>query len=102
MLMSCGPHHTNIGSREPRQMPTAVRRLGGHVEGSPRGVVDQSKSLTRAAKSPAELRGSARSIDGSSGYGMAHASRDRRVPTPTREKTTDRISGRLPRCEGQK
>src|SRR5688500_9783408 len=84
MLIRSGPHQTNMGNRELRQMPTAVRRLGGQAEGSPRGVEDQSKSLTRAAMSPAELRGLARSINGSSGYDMAHASRDLRVPTPTR------------------
>src|SRR5512141_2073386 len=47
MLMRCSPHHTNIGKRELRQMPTAMRRLCGQSAIGPRGVEAQSKSRTR-------------------------------------------------------
>src|SRR4051794_40949964 len=52
MLISSGPHQTNIGNREFRQMPTATRRLCGHCSIGPSGVRDQSISRTRAAISP--------------------------------------------------
>src|SRR5688500_1636890 len=51
MLMSCGPHHSIIGNRLPRQMLTAVRRLCGHLSIGPIGVFDQSSPRMRAAMS---------------------------------------------------
>src|SRR5688572_3740134 len=56
MLVSCGPHHSIIGNRLPRQMLTAVFRLCGHRSIGPSGVRDQSNARTRAAmSSPAPL-----------------------------------------------
>src|SRR3954471_8647913 len=49
MLMSDGPHQTNIGNREFRQMLTAMRRLRGHCCGGPSGVADQSMSPSNRA-----------------------------------------------------
>src|SRR4051794_11293136 len=42
MFMSSRPHHTNIGKRELRQMPTAMRSACGHASRGPSGVRDQS------------------------------------------------------------
>src|SRR3954471_16790534 len=50
--MSSGPHHTNIGKRECKQMPTAIRKLCGQLSTGPSPVLAQSKSRTRAAISP--------------------------------------------------
>src|SRR6478736_3303028 len=44
MLTSDGPHQTNIGNRELRQMLTAMRRLCGQSCEGPNGVADQSRS----------------------------------------------------------
>src|SRR5678815_4956401 len=55
MLIRCGPHQTNIGNRELRQMPTATRRLCGHCSGTPSGVLAQSKARTLSAISPRPL-----------------------------------------------
>src|SRR3954462_14312234 len=49
MLMWSGPHQTNIGKRELRQMPTAICRLCGQACIGPSGVDAHSKSATRAA-----------------------------------------------------
>src|SRR5690349_23298993 len=49
MLMYSGPHHTNIGKRELRQMLTAVARLCGQPPIGPSGVSSQRNSRTRAA-----------------------------------------------------
>src|SRR4051812_46264326 len=52
MLMSSGPHQTNIGKRECRQMPTAIRKLCGQLSTGPSAVLAQSKSRTRSAIPP--------------------------------------------------
>src|SRR6186997_201859 len=49
MLICVGPHQTNIGKRELRQILTAISRLCGQLSIGPRGVADQSKSRTRCA-----------------------------------------------------
>src|SRR6478609_3342336 len=49
MLTSEGPHHTNIGKCEFRQMLTAMRRLCGHCCGGPSGVAAQSMLSSRRA-----------------------------------------------------
>src|SRR5689334_11844424 len=53
MLISCGPHQTNIGKRLLRQISTATRSSSGQFSGAPRGVRAQSNSRTRCAISPA-------------------------------------------------
>lgn len=50
-LMSSGPHQTNIGKRERRQIPSTTRRESGHWSMGPSGVVDQSFSRTSRAVS---------------------------------------------------
>ena len=55
MLINCGPHQTNMGKRELRQIPTATRKLCGHCWGGPSGVLSQSKARTIAAISPRPL-----------------------------------------------
>src|SRR5437868_15207918 len=55
MLIACAPHQTNMGKREFRQMPTAMRRACGHCSAGPSGVADQSVDISRRPASPAAL-----------------------------------------------
>ncbi|MDQ3035842.1 MAG: hypothetical protein M3Y87_25790 [Myxococcota bacterium] len=47
------PHQTNMGKREPRQIPTAIRRLCGHPSRGPSDVFDQSVDASSASAPPA-------------------------------------------------
>jgi hypothetical protein len=47
MLTCDGPHQTNIGKRELRQIDTAMRRLSGQPATGPSGVRDQSDARSR-------------------------------------------------------
>src|SRR4051812_42484170 len=49
MLISSGPHHTNIGNLELRHISTATRKLPGQFSHAPSFVRDQSNVRTRSA-----------------------------------------------------
>src|SRR5581483_10785649 len=51
-IVSCGPQPMNIGKRERSMIPTAVRRLAGHLDGGPTAVSDQSRAPINPAISP--------------------------------------------------
>jgi hypothetical protein len=68
MLICRGPHHTNNGNREFRQMLTAIRKLAGHAARAPSAVADQSIARIRFPISPQPT------IQSATGAGWAAAS----------------------------
>src|SRR5579883_718943 len=51
-MINRGPHQITVGVCEARQMPRAVRRLGGQLSTGPIGLFDQSSAWTSAPISP--------------------------------------------------
>ena len=54
--MWVGPHQTNMGKREMRQMLTAISRLCGQLSTGPSDVLDQSNARMRSPISPPPAR----------------------------------------------
>ena len=70
MLTASGPHHTNMGKRELRQMLTAMRRACGQRSTGPSGVAAQSVDSSSLPVSVAAAPPPIRSGCGEAGAGI--------------------------------
>src|SRR5580700_6856305 len=57
-MTNSGPHHSEIGKRELRQMLTTILRASGQVSGGPSSVSPQDFARMRAPISPPPARNS--------------------------------------------
>src|SRR5918999_482699 len=55
-MTNSGPHQSDMGKRELRQMLTAIFRASGHVSGGPSSVSDQDFARMSAPISPPSAR----------------------------------------------